>query len=46
MSIPRANEKVEVKGVEAAVPAAIKMERVGTRLTTRQRKNYATTPNP
>jgi hypothetical protein len=46
MPIPRANEKVGVKRVEAAVPAAIKMKRVGTRTTTRQRKNYAATANP
>jgi hypothetical protein len=29
MPIPRAIEKVEVKGVEAAVPAAIKMKAPG-----------------
>jgi hypothetical protein len=46
MPVPRANEEVGVKGVEAADPAAIKMKRVGTRATTRQRKNYATTANP
>ena len=36
MPVPRANEKVGVKRVEAAVPAAIKIKRVGDYTSTKE----------
>ena len=46
MPVPRANAKVEVKSVEAAVPAAIKMKRGGYALLHLNENNYAAIGNP